>query len=466
MTIPAISSVTQSTALAAGSASRSDAGTWSSALAQANTVAPADAAVLGISGNEAGSGEPDKGASQAKVPADGVSADQSTIPSAGKKPAKHMALTSTVTSSDAAPAVQTDKKTQSANPLAIMLAGNMPQAERLVPGGGKTQMAADAASGTSATPPDAAAAAIQQGHGAVPDSLAGSGSKVIHVHPGTQEALHGAATRPAADVKANIGASAMSAQSGEVSRTALMQQASVELMQQQPDADGESASRTGNGKAAAPIAVLQTAGTKPTPSTVAGLLARGLVRQAVTMAVPTKATDTPRRIDASSIAVVAQGNVAAPGNPIATVISGTISALPVALGSTSIAASSSSALAATVSAMHQAGQSGTVLHIDPPGLGNLSVHVGLGQQGQVNVLFVPDSAAGAQALQSGLSGLSQAMAQSGLTLGQAQIGGQFGQNAGQGGQSGQGWRGDGTSTPQRNVTETLRRDNGGVSAYA
>jgi len=123
-------------------------------------------------------------------------------------------------------------------------------------------------------------------------------------------------------------------------------------------------------------------------------------------------------------------------------------------------------LAATVSAMHQAGQSGTVLRIDPPGLGNLSVHVGLGQQGQINVLFVPDSAAGAQALQSGLSGLSQAMAQSGLTLGQAQIGGQFGQNAGQGGQSGHGWRGDGTSTPQRNATETLRRDNGGVSAYA
>jgi flagellar hook-length control protein FliK len=116
--------------------------------------------------------------------------------------------------------------------------------------------------------------------------------------------------------------------------------------------------------------------------------------------------------------------------------------------------------------MHQAGQSGAVLRLDPPGLGNLSVHVGLGQQGQVNVLFVPDSAVGAQALQSGLSGLSQAMAQSGLTLGQAQVGGQFGQSAGQGGQGSQGWSGGGTSTPQRNTTETSRQDNSGVSAYA
>jgi flagellar hook-length control protein FliK len=134
-----------------------------------------------------------------------------------------------------------------------------------------------------------------------------------------------------------------------------------------------------------------------------------------------------------------------------------------------VAASSASALAATVTALHQSGQSGAVLRLDPPGLGNLSVHVGVGQQGQVNVLFVPDSSAGAQALQAGLNGLSQSMAQSGLTLGQAQVGGQFGQSAGQGGQGGQNaqnWRGTSTSTLQSSPTETVSRDSGGVSAYA
>jgi flagellar hook-length control protein FliK len=130
----------------------------------------------------------------------------------------------------------------------------------------------------------------------------------------------------------------------------------------------------------------------------------------------------------------------------------------------SVTASSASALAATVTAMHQSGQSGAVLRLDPPGLGNLSVHVALGQQGQVNVLFVPDSAAGAQALQSGLGGLAQSMAQSGLSLGQAQVGGQFGQNAGQGGQ---GWQGGGTSsTPQPSRREPVNTGGSGVSAYA
>jgi flagellar hook-length control protein FliK len=64
------------------------------------------------------------------------------------------------------------------------------------------------------------------------------------------------------------------------------------------------------------------------------------------------------------------------------------------------------------------------------------VQVGLGTQGQVNVLFVPSNADAAQALQSALPNLGNAMAQSGLTLGQAQVGGQFSQQQGQGGQGG------------------------------
>jgi flagellar hook-length control protein FliK len=94
---------------------------------------------------------------------------------------------------------------------------------------------------------------------------------------------------------------------------------------------------------------------------------------------------------------------------------------------------SAAGLAAAVTAMHQSGQSGAVLRLDPPGLGDLSVHVALGQNGQVNVLFVPSTLVAATAIQNNLPSLGTALAQSGLTLGQAQVGGQFNQNAGQGG---------------------------------
>jgi flagellar hook-length control protein FliK len=82
------------------------------------------------------------------------------------------------------------------------------------------------------------------------------------------------------------------------------------------------------------------------------------------------------------------------------------------------------ALAAAITAMHQAGQPSTVLRLDPPGLGSLAVHVALGQAGQVNVLFVPQTTQTAQLLTSGMDGLRQAMAAGGLTLGQASVGGQ------------------------------------------
>lgn len=101
---------------------------------------------------------------------------------------------------------------------------------------------------------------------------------------------------------------------------------------------------------------------------------------------------------------------------------------------------SAAGLAAAVTALHQSGQSGAVLRLDPAGLGPLSVHVSLAAGGQVNVLFVPATAAAGTALQANLGGLGTALAQSGLTLGQAQVGGQFsGQFSGQSGQhSGQG----------------------------
>jgi flagellar hook-length control protein FliK len=99
-----------------------------------------------------------------------------------------------------------------------------------------------------------------------------------------------------------------------------------------------------------------------------------------------------------------------------------------------VTATSAAGLAAAVTAMHQSGQSAAVLRLDPPGLGDLAVHVALGAGGQVNVVFIPSTPAAAAALQGNLNGLGTALAQSGLTLGQAQIGGQFNQNPGQGGE--------------------------------
>ena len=74
--------------------------------------------------------------------------------------------------------------------------------------------------------------------------------------------------------------------------------------------------------------------------------------------------------------------------------------------------------------MHQAGQPSTILRLDPPGLGNLAIHVALGQGAQINVLFIPATTQTAQLLTSGMDGLRQAMAAGGLTLGQASVGGQ------------------------------------------
>ena len=87
--------------------------------------------------------------------------------------------------------------------------------------------------------------------------------------------------------------------------------------------------------------------------------------------------------------------------------------------------------------MQQTGQNSTVLRLDPAGLGTLSVHVAVGQNGQLNVLFVPALAQTGQLLHAGMDGFRQAMTASGLNLGQAEVGGQgAGQTGGQPGSSG------------------------------
>lgn len=95
---------------------------------------------------------------------------------------------------------------------------------------------------------------------------------------------------------------------------------------------------------------------------------------------------------------------------------------------------SPAALSATITALHQAGQNAVMLRLDPPGLGHLSIQIKTDAQGAVNVLFVPTTVEAAQALQGSLPQLGSAMAQSGLVLGQAGVGGQFSQSGGQGNQ--------------------------------
>jgi flagellar hook-length control protein FliK len=173
------------------------------------------------------------------------------------------------------------------------------------------------------------------------------------------------------------------------------------------------------------------------PDAVAGLSATGSSKAsleaasagaaaAASLAPPAKTLDTPDQSSQS----VPQAAFTMPGT-----MPGTTAPAPapgVAATAAPLIQPNAAGLAATVTAMHQAGQSGAVLRLDPPGLGNLSVHVALGQNGQVNVLFIPSTQAASTVLQNNLAGLGTALAQSGITLGQAQVGGQFNQNAGQG----------------------------------
>jgi flagellar hook-length control protein FliK len=92
----------------------------------------------------------------------------------------------------------------------------------------------------------------------------------------------------------------------------------------------------------------------------------------------------------------------------------------------------SAALAASVVAMTKSGQSSLLLRLDPPGLGTLSIHVAMGANAQVNVLFVPAVAQTGHFIHGGMSDLRQALATSGITLGQAQVGGGNGGNGGNG----------------------------------
>ncbi|MBW4024864.1 MAG: flagellar hook-length control protein FliK [Proteobacteria bacterium] len=111
------------------------------------------------------------------------------------------------------------------------------------------------------------------------------------------------------------------------------------------------------------------------------------------------------------------------------------------------------ALAASVLAMYRNGQSSLLLRLDPPGLGTISVHVALGGNADVNVVFVPALPQTAHLLQAGMGDLRQAMTAAGLSLGQTQIGG--------GGAGGFGGTNPGDQTPHRGAPApppTIRLD--------
>lgn len=125
------------------------------------------------------------------------------------------------------------------------------------------------------------------------------------------------------------------------------------------------------------------------------------------------------------------------------------------------------ALSATITALHQSNQSSVMLRLDPPDLGHLSVQIKMDAHGSINVLFVPTTADAAQTLQASLHQLGGIMAQSGLTLSQAEVGGQFSQSGGQNGQQ------SGYTPPrQTSVTATTAStmlpaaQAAGLSAYA
>ena len=133
-------------------------------------------------------------------------------------------------------------------------------------------------------------------------------------------------------------------------------------------------------------------------------------------------------------------------------------------------AASPSELAATIVAMQRAGNTTTTLRLDPPGLGELAVHISLSQSNQVNVQLIPSVPQTAQLLNANLMDLRHAMTAAGLTLGQTQVGGNgAGGNAPQGQGAGPGaGQNDRSATPGAGAATTgaTEATASGVRAYA
>ncbi len=78
-------------------------------------------------------------------------------------------------------------------------------------------------------------------------------------------------------------------------------------------------------------------------------------------------------------------------------------------------------LAASITMLHQTGGGSAVLKLNPPGLGNLSIHVAAGANAAINILFVASTPLTGQILSVNLGELRQTMTDAGLNLGDAQV---------------------------------------------
>lgn len=157
------------------------------------------------------------------------------------------------------------------------------------------------------------------------------------------------------------------------------------------------------------------AGADKSPANGRGLFADGSAPAATTAADPAALGTATAGIG---------GNAQAPG-----MTSATVQSQPLMPSQSHAIPATATALAASVVAMAQSGQSTSVLRLDPPGLGALSIHIALTANATVNVVFVPSVPQTAQMIHSALPDLHHAMASAGLSLGEAQVGGGTGGNA-------------------------------------
>ncbi|HQT63564.1 MAG: hypothetical protein B7Z75_07070 [Acidocella sp. 20-57-95] len=85
------------------------------------------------------------------------------------------------------------------------------------------------------------------------------------------------------------------------------------------------------------------------------------------------------------------------------------------------AAKMTAGLTASIAILHKTGNNSAILNLSPPGLGNLSIHVGTGESAVINILFVTANPQTGQILNAHLGDLRQAINDAGLSLGDAQV---------------------------------------------
>lgn len=136
---------------------------------------------------------------------------------------------------------------------------------------------------------------------------------------------------------------------------------------------------------------------------------------------PAPALPDKSRFDAASVTTLA-------ATPTTTAAAPLSPPPPLASATAPLITPDSANLAAAITAMHQSGQASATLRLDPPGLGNLTIHLGLGQENAVNVQFITAVPQTTQIIANHLNDLRQAMENAGIALGNTQIGGG---NAGQ-----------------------------------